>query len=792
MIRHIFHLIWRNALRNKSSFLINLAGLSIGMSVVLLIYLWVSDERAMDRFHEKDERLYQVMRRLTYEEGDVEIFDNNSDLLAPALREEMPEIEEIVALSDRPMNGILSNSEKRLQASVRFASPEFFNMFSYKLLEGDIASVLRDKYSIVISNDLAQRLFGTTTGLAGKQLVFDEGKYSGTFVISGVFEQNKFNSDPFDFVGTYESFREKNTMSINWDSNRVNTFVTLVPGTDAEAFDEKIRNFVREKFEAQHGKENLKWIGHLFLTKFSDRYLYNTYDNGVQSGGRIEYVVLFSIIGAMILLIACINFMNLVTARASKRMKEIGIKKTIGARRRTLAFQYLFESIAMAGVGLLLSFATIVLVLPKFNELSGKQLSLGFDLQVIVPAIIITIVTGLLAGSYPALYLSGFKPVEVLKGKLKTAFGEVLSRRVLVIFQFCVSMLLIVAVLIVKQQIEFTQTKNLGYNRNNVVTFGMDGSLREQVNPLLTELRSIPGVERASNMGGNLKGFHGGGGGVEWEGKDHRIEFAALYVNFELMETLGMQMAEGRMFSSQYPADSNKVIFNETAIRQMNLKDPIGRRVKLWGQESEIIGVVKDFHFKSLYENVGPFMFRFARRGENVIIKIQPGKEQEVIGAMEKVYAKFNPGIPLSYQFLDDDYASLYAAEQRVGDLSLYFAGVAIFISTLGLFGLVSYATERRRKEIGVRKVLGASEFGIVVLLSWEFLKLALLASIVALPIGYLGAKEWLDTFAFRITLEWWYFALSCAAMLLIAWATISSQAFRAARVSPVTTLRSE
>ena len=791
MFSHTLLLTWRNALRNKSSFIINLAGLSIGLSVALLVYLWVRDELAIDRFHEKD--IYQVMRRLVHEEGDVEIYHNNSDLLAPAFREELPEIEDVVAFSDFNVKGVLWTPDKRFKTQGRFADPTFFDMFSYRLLEGDPATVLKEKFSLVISDELSRKFFGTTSGVIGKQLSLDEGKYSGTFFVSGVFEQTPLNSEPFDFLGTYEYYRAQNSMNVHWDSNTVSTYITLRPGTDVDAFGRKISDFVRTKFDQQYGRENLHWIGRLFVRPFGDRYLYNTYDNGVQSGGRIEYVILFTIIGALILFIACINFMNLVTARASKRMKEIGIKKSVGAGRRVIAIQHLSESLITAALALFCAAIIVVIALPKFNELSGKQLVLSLNLPVMTAAVIITLVTGFVAGSYPALYLSGFRPVDILKGKLKAAFGEIVARKVLVIFQFSVSMLLIIAVLIVKQQVDYTQTRNLGYSRKNVISFATEGALQfNNMAALLTELRNIPGVQYASNMGGNLLGSHGGGGGVEWSGKDHRIEFSTLYVNSDLMETLGVKMSEGRMFSSGSASDTNKVIFNETAIRQMNLKDPIGQKVKLWGEEATIIGIVKDFHFESLYDNVKPFMFRFSRYGENVMIKLQPGMEHDAIAGITQVYAKFNPGIPLNYHFLDDDYAALYAAEQRVGDLSMYFAGVAIFISTLGLFGLVSFATERRHKEIGVRKVLGATEMGIVLLLSWDFLKLALLASLIALPLGYVGANEWLDTFAFKIELRWWYFMLSCTAMLFVAWATIGSQAFKAARANPVNALRSE
>jgi len=789
MLAHSLLLFWRNASRDKSSFLINIAGLAIGLSVALLVYFWVSDELAIDRFH--DEHVYQIMRKLVHEGGDVATYESNSDLLAPAFRDEIPEVKQVVAVSNFSVKGVLSNSEKRFKTLGRFADPGFFNMFSYKLIAGSPSHVLTDKFSIVISDQLAQKFFGTTTGIIGKQLSLDEEKYSSTFFVSGVFEQTRLNSEPFDFIGTYEFYKEHNSTNIHWDSNTVNTYVTLQPGTNLEAFDLKIRDFVRTKFEAQYGKENLHWIGRLFTRPFADRYLYNTYVNGVQSGGRIQYVRLFTMIGTLILFIACINFMNLVTARASKRMKEIGIKKVVGAARHVIAAQHLVESLATAGIALMISLVVIALVWPAFNEMSGKNLSLSLTSTITISAITITAVTGLIAGSYPALYLSGIMPIDTLKGKLKTAFGEIVARKALVTFQFCISMLLIISVLIVRQQMDFTRSKNLGYDRENIITFETEGTLHyKNMNSLLTELRNIPGVEHASNMGGDLIGTHNSGGGVEWPGKDHRVEFAALYVNVDLMETLGVSMSQGRMFSPEIASDSTAVIFNETAIRQMNLKDPIGQRVKLWGQEATVIGIVKDFHFESLYDNVKPFMFRLSRQGANVMIKVQSGKEREAIAAIQTVYAKFNPGIPLDYRFVDDQYATLYAAEQRVGDLALYFAGVAILISTLGLFGLVSFATEGRHKEIGVRKTLGASETGIVLLLSWDFLKLAILASAIALPLGYVGATEWLGAFAFRIELHWWYFASSCVAMLLIACATISTKVITSARSNLVNALK--
>jgi ABC-type antimicrobial peptide transport system permease subunit len=379
-----------------------------------------------------------------------------------------------------------------------------------------------------------------------------------------------------------------------------------------------------------------------------------------------------------------------------------------------------------------------------------------------------------------------------LKGKLSTSLGEVFVRKGLVVFQFCVSIILIISVLIVYKQIGFVQSKNLGYNRYNVVTFAREGKLNQNAAAFLTELRNIPGVTNASCMGGDLVGNHGGGGGIDWEGKTHRVEFAALWVDYNLIESLGLTMKDGRSFSSNFRSDSAKVIFNETAIAAMGLKHPIGKTVKLWGREAEIIGIVKDFHFESLYDKVKPFFFGYSAKGENVVIKIQPGKERETLATVERLYHTFNPGIPFEYKFLDDTYNALYASEQRIADLSLYFALIAILISCLGLFGLVSFTAERRVKEFGIRKILGSSEIAIVYLLSIDFTKMIILSILIALPVGYFIATGWLENFSYHISLEAWDFLVAGGATLLMAWLTVGYQAFKAAKLNPTESLRSE
>jgi putative ABC transport system permease protein len=792
MLQHIVLISFRNFRKYRSSFYINLIGLCTGLASVLLIYLWVQNEVSLDKFHEKDSRLYQIMRSLTHDDNTIEIHEVNSDLLAPALLDAMEEIEFIVPVSEKFTHGVVSAEGKSFRATGQFAGQDFFNVFSYKLIHGNKNQVLRDKYAIVISNELAIRLFGTLDNVIGKTVVLDDQQFGDTFQIAGIFEQAQLTSDPFDFLVTNEMLMEKNTMDVHWDSNTVYTYLTLKEGADATRFDAKIRDFVRKKFEAQYGSENLHWIGRLFLRHYSDRYLYNHYENGVPAGGRIDYVILFSVVGFFIIVIACINFMNLSTAQATRRIKEIGIKKAIGASRRSLAFQYLGESILLAFLSLMLAIFFVFLLLPQFNLVTGKQLAMEFDRNLIVVGLMIAFFTGLISGSYPAIYLSRFKPAEVLKGKLSTALGETIARKGLVVFQFCVSIILIVAVLIVYKQIDFIQSKNLGYERDNIITFERQGNLSKNLEGFLTELKNIPGVVNAAYMGGDFVGNHGGGGGIDWEGKTHRVEFGALWVNYDVIETLGVRIKEGRSFSRKFGSDTLKVIFNETAIAAMSLNDPIGQTVKLWGTEYQIIGVVKDFNFESLYNKVEPFFFAYAKNGENILVKVRSGMERETLARLEKLYHKFNPSIPFEFKFLDDTYQTLYAAEQRVANLSMYFAGIAILISCLGLFGLTVFTAERRYKEIGIRKVLGSSEFGIIYLLSIDFTKMVVLSICISLPLSYFLAEQWLDTFAYRIPLQWWYFVGTGTITVFIAWFTMGIQTAKAARINPVQCLKNE
>jgi putative ABC transport system permease protein len=465
----------------------------------------------------------------------------------------------------------------------------------------------------------------------------------------------------------------------------------------------------------------------------------------------------------------------------------------MGAARHTLIMQYLGESMLMSFLSLMISVLMVDLLLPQFNIITGKQLTLHFDIAMIIALICITLFTGFVSGSYPSLYLSRFNPAAVLKNKIATGVGEVWARKGLVVFQFAISILLVVAVWVVYQQMKYIQSTDLGYQRDHIVYFDTE----KVSDGLMAELKNIPGVINAARFYHDLTGGHGGTGDVEWEGKtsDNKTHFSNLEVGYDLVETMGMKMAEGNPFSEDF-GSYHQIIFNEAAIKSMGLKDPVGKNIKLWGEEKRIVGVVKDFHFESLYEKVGPaFLFLIPMVPDTpsrLMVRIKNGAETETIKALEVFYRRHNPGLVFDYHFLDEDYQRMYASEQRVAQLSQYFATIAILISCLGLFGLAAFTAERRLKEIGIRKVLGSSEWGIIYLLSFDFTKIVLMASCIALPVSYLITSRWLDNFAYRIPLRWWYFIGSGIIALVIAWITVGSQAFKASRVNPTKCLKEE
>ncbi|SDL25472.1 duplicated orphan permease [Catalinimonas alkaloidigena] len=791
MFRHNFLLTFRTFKRYKGSFIINLIGLSTGLACALLIFLWVQDERSVDKFHANDARLYQLMENVQ-EAGGILTRQTTSGPMAEGMVREFPEVEQAIrANADYKFVSTytLSVGDQDLKAEGMYADSNFFNLFSFRLLQGDGHQVLAGKNHIVLSESLARSLFAHPEEAVGKLV---EWQHEKQLLVAGIYEDPPAQSSlQFDFLMPLTFFLEDNPWVEQWGNTGLQTYVLLRENTDVEQLNRKLAGYVTAKTEGN--------ITHRtpFLTRYSDVYLHGQYENGVQAGGRIAYVRLFSVIAGFILLIACINFMNLSTARASRRLKEVGIKKVVGAHRGALISQHLGESVWMALLSLGVALLLVALVLPQFNDLTEKQLHLSFDVPLVLTLLGVVLLTGVLAGSYPALYLSSFHPATVLKGKLSNLTGEVWVRKGLVVFQFTLSIILIVAVWVVYRQIQFVQTQNLGYDKENILLFRRDGPLAnvEKLQALLTELNRTPGVLAASSSEHDLTGHNGGTYGLQWPGKDpnDKTEFERMAVNYGLIEMLGMSMKEGRSFSEEFGAEQDKIIFNEAAIEFMGLDEPVGKVIQLWGENKEIIGVVKDFHFDSFREEIKPAFFRLSPESTgNILVKLAPGQEQNTLATLEKLYQTFNPGFTFDYRFLDQDYQALYAAEQRVSSLSKYFAGIAVLISCLGLFGLAAFTAERRTKEIGIRKVLGASDLGIVYLLSSDFTRMVLIAIVLALPISYFLAQRWLSGFAFSIDLHWWYFAGAGLVALLVAWFTVGLQTVKAALMNPVDGLRSE
>jgi len=802
MIKHAILLLYRNFKRFKSTFFINLVGLSTGLSCSLLIYLWVNDERQVDKFNEKDEQLYQVLQNF-YSDGDIETGSGTQGILATALASEMPEVE--YAASVVPANwfledGVITFENNSVKTGGQFVSKDYFNMFTVPFKDGDPKLLFADKHSIAISEQLAKQLFQSSANAIGKIVDWNRDMFAEPYHIVGVFADRPVNAtEQYDAIFNYELFFERRPGLQQWNNSDPSTYVLLKQGTDPEAFGRKIAGFLKTKDKEAKST--------YLLQRYSDRYLHGRYENGVSVGGRIEYVRLFSVIAVFILVIACINFMNLSTAKASRRIKEIGIKKTVGASRNTLVLQYLSESMFMTFLSLALSVLLVDVILPQFNAVTGKHLDLQLTPTLVLMVCSITFVTGLVAGSYPALYLSGFKPAAVLKGKLHSSVGERWARQGLVVFQFSVSVILIVAVLVVYKQIDYVQSKNLGYNRNNVIHFGIQvknngdstffdlgGACDRAVSGFLTRVRSLPNVVSAANYYHDVVGQHGELGGVDWRpgDEDNQKGFSNLEVGFDFIETLGIEMKEGRSYDKALTGEKKKIVFNQAAIDMMGLKDPVGKTIRLWGEEKQIIGVTKNFNFESLFEELKPCLLQLEPRATNIMVKIKKGTEAETLPQLEKLYHEQNPGLPFDYKFLDDDYQALYAAEQRVSILARCFAALAILISCLGVFGLAAFTAERRLKEIGIRKILGSSEMGIIYLLSGDFTKIVLTAIVVAVPISYLIAVAWLRGFAYKIGVNAWYFVIPGIGALIITWLTVGSQALRASRVSPTQSLKEE
>jgi len=793
MLKHILTIAFRSIKKHKSSFAINLIGLSTGLAFSFLLYLWVQDERSIDKFHVNDDRLYQAMLKGT-ENGIIRIHDGTQGPLSEAMEKDLPEVENAVTvmnLSKEGMDITIKNGKKFFKSAPLFSGDAFFKVFTFPLISGNAATVLKEKNSITISEELAQKLFGTADAALGKSLQWNAFGKDHLSSVAGVFKNVSSKSTfKFDVVFTKQKLLEDLWQNgTKWYNTGPETYLLLKEGVNLTVFNKKIERYIDNYDKGNHFS--------LFVRKYSDAYLYGNYEEGKQVGGRITNVRLFSAIAILLLIIAAINFMNLSTAKVSGRLKEIGIKKTVGSSRCSLVFQFLGESLFVTALSTVIALVLVALLIPKFNFITGKQLAFHFSANQLSALFLIALVTGILSGSYPAFYLSGFKPLETLKGKLHGKVGELFVRKGLVIFQFIISLVLIVSVFIVYRQIEFAQTKPIGYAKENVVYFDMEGKIFENKKNFFDELRRVPGVVKAGGIDQSLIREDGGSStyGIEWPGKieNKNIDFMIRAVDESLVHTLGMQVKEGKLFSDSMGSNDSYLLLNETAVKVMGLKEPVGTKVKLWGEEKTILGVMKDFHTASVHQPISPLVFRCVPDNVSMaMVRIEAGSERKVIGHLTAFYKKVNPGYALNLQFLDDTFRAQYLTEERTLTLAKYFAWLTILISCLGLFGLAAFDTERRTKEIGIRKVLGANTKSLIALLSKDFLILVVIAIILASPLAYYLMSKWLQDFAYRVDISWWIFIVAGALALLIALLTVSFQAIKAAVANPVKSLRTE
>ena len=805
MLKQHFKLFYRNVKRHKSTFIINMIGLTSGLSCVLFIFLWVKDEISIDNFHD-NHRLVQIMQNQTTPNG-IETEGLTQGPLAEALKSEFPEVDKTVAVVDYPWfegeKFLLSNGEGQFFSSEnQFAGKNYFSIFSFPLAHGRIDEVLSNPNGVVISEEMARKLYGNSNAI-GKALEWVHDEYGGAYTITGVFKTLPQNSTvQFDAVFHLDVFLAENDDLTDWKNSDLKTFALLKPEVELGTFNQKLKNFLQTKDKNQDGT--------YFAQLFSEKYLHGNYAKGKPLGGRISYVRLFIIIALLILVIACVNFINLSTAKASTRTKEIGIKKVVGAAPKKLVFQFTIESIITSSIAMGIAILVVYTFLKELNTISGKQLGLEFDNTLILGILCITIGAGLIAGLYPAFYMSHLSALHGLKGKVSERHGEKRFRKGLVVFQFVISIVLIAAVSIVYKQMHFVFKKNLGYEKEHIVWFSSgvlesnlnevhesNGLSEDQIEHFLQTLKNIPGVVNAANFRHTMMADFGTTTGLHWPKMQvgQEVQFGQISGGYDFIETMQIRLKEGRHFSRAFKTEKEKIIFNETAIKKMGMKEPIGKVVSLWGEDKEVIGVVKDFHIDNLYSQVMPVFMKLDNNNfaSNIMVRLHPKNKTATIQRIKAAYKDyFITGMPFELHYLDDNHQSLYEAEKRVADLSKYFAGMAILISCLGLFGLAIFSAERRKKEISIRKVLGQSIRQVTVMLSTEFLKLVFVAILIALPVAYFLAEGWLAQFAYSIPLHPGYFIGAGVAAMAIALLTVGSQSIRAAHRNPVDALRNE
>jgi ABC-type antimicrobial peptide transport system permease subunit len=798
MFKSYCKIAWRNLVKERMSSIINICGLAVGLAVTFLISLWIMDEFQYNKGFANYNRIAQVWQHQT-ENGHVGTFKGLPLPLGKELQTNYGDNFKYVVPSSWRQDLILSAGDKNLSAQGQYMDVAAPDLLSLEMIEG-ARDGLRDPHSILLSESTAKAFFGDAEPINRMMSI----GHKLDVKVTGVYKDLPYSCDfrgmgfiaPWDLYMTSEGWLQRATTQ--WDNNSFQLFVQIADNTDFATVDKRIID-AKSKHDAPEDK---KYNARIFLHPMRDWHLHSHWDNGVQTGGLIEYVRLFGIIGAFVLLLACINFMNLSTARSEKRAREVGIRKTVGSRRGQLISQFYMESLLIVMVAFGLSVLLVQSILPAFNDMASKRMDMPWTAPWFwLTGIGFILFTGVVAGSYPALYLSAFQPIKVLKGTLRNGRLAGLPRKVLVVLQFSISLVLIIGTIIVYSQIQYSKNRPIGYDRGGLVMVQMKSpEFYGKFDLMRTELKRTGAVTEFAESSSPLTEVWQTNDGFNWTGRPPSLEgdFVTTYVSHEFGKTVGWQFTQGRDFSRAYATDSSAVIINEAAVKYMGLKHPIGTVVQ-WGADANasrytVVGVIKDMIMDSPYNPVQQtFYFMNYGNANFMIMKLNPLQSASAsLARIQAVFKQYIPSAPFDYKFADLEFATKFAAEERIGKLATFFAALAIFISCLGLFGLASFVAEQRTKEIGVRKILGASVFGLWRLLSSGFVGLVSIALFIAIPLSYYLMHHWLQSYAYRTGIGWWVFVLSGTGAILLTLLTVTFQALRVATANPVKSLRSE
>jgi putative ABC transport system permease protein len=798
MIKNYFRVAFRSLGKNKSSSIINIGGLAVGMAVAILIGLWIYDELSFDKYHKNYDRIARVMQHQT---SNGIIYSGNAMPfpIGNELQTSFGSDFKYVAMASWEGPHILTYGDKKITKPGIYMDKDGGKMLSLKMIKGT-QDGLKEPNSVLLAASTAKAIFGDADAL--NQILKIDSKLD--VKVTGVYEDLPYNTSfrdltfiaPWDLYVSSEAWIKRDKEENTWDDNSFQTFVQIADNTNFKTVGKKIINAKQDHLRAEDKKYNAQ----IFLHPMSDWHLRSHWDeNGIKTGGAIEYVWLFSIVGIFVLLLACINFMNLSTARSEKRAKEVGIRKAIGSLRGQLIGQFYCESLLVVIFSFILAITLVQLTLPWFNGVASKEMFIPWSNPLFwLTGISFTLITGIVAGSYPALYLSSFQPVKVLKGTFRVGRFASIPRKVLVVLQFTISLTLIIGTIVVYNQIQYSKNRPIGYNRDGLMMISMKSpDFYGKFDLLRTDLKSSGAITELAESSSPLTGVWSNNGGFDWPGKDPNLDadFATIWVTHEYGKTVGWQFKEGRDLSREFATDSASIVVNEAAVKFMRLKKPVGTMVK-WGRQRsyKIVGVIKDMLMQSPYEPVKQTVYFLDYNNVNwIVLKLNPNKSaSESISKIEAAFKKYIPSAPFDYKFADSEFAAKFAAEERIGKLATFFAALAIFISCLGLFGLASFVAEQRTKEIGIRKVLGASVTNLWGMLSKDFVVLVIISCFIAAPIAYYFMSKWLLKYEYRTDISWWVFAASGIGAMVITLLTVSFQAVKAALANPVKSLRSE